>query len=114
MKHLSSFLILLAAAPLFACDEAEPFFRACPLSSSIVAVCREDQPNTDLTCVVTEHPMCDERVCAAWEGSASFCTRTCELTSDCPPASSCLPYLRGMDISVCVPDERPAPATVAP
>jgi len=109
MKQLSLAMALMGIAVAFAsgCDDEAEFFRSCPLSSSIIEVCREDQPNTDLTCVVTEHPMCDERVCAAWEGSGSFCSRTCELTSDCPPDSVCLPYLQGLDISVCVPNERP-------
>lgn len=111
MKQLSTVKTLIgfaiAAALAGGCDDELEFFRSCPLSSSIIEVCREDQPNTDLTCVVTEHPMCDERVCAAWEGSGSFCSRTCELTSDCPPDSVCLPYLQGLDISVCVPNERP-------
>lgn len=115
MKPMTRMMMVLAA--LFAtgsgCDDEEPFFRSCPLSTSIVEVCKEDQPNTELTCVVTEHPMCVEGVCAAWEGSGTFCSRTCTGTSECPPDSSCLPYLEG-GLSICVPDERPEPGQLTP
>lgn len=95
------------------CDDEEPFFKSCPLSTSIVELCREDQPNTELTCLVTQHPMCVEGVCATWEGSGTFCSRTCTDTADCPPESACLPYLDG-SLSICVPDERPEPGQLTP
>lgn len=114
-RHMLALVALtsLASPSMVACDETEPFFRSCPLSTSIVAICKEDQPNTELTCVVTQHPMCDEGVCAAWEGSGTFCSRTCTGSSECPPESACLPYLDGT-LSVCVPDERPAPGQLTP
>jgi hypothetical protein len=110
MFSRQTIVLATCAWALSACDEGEPFYRTCPLSASILALCEEDQPGTELTCVVTDHPMCDEGVCAAWEGSASFCSRTCTTTDDCPTESKCLAYLEGSGIQVCVPDVRPQAA----
>ncbi len=108
IRSVSALLgLLLACSGASGCDEGEPFFGACPLSSSIIELCEEERPGTELTCVVTDHPMCNEGVCAAWEGSASFCSRICLTTDDCPLASQCLPYLEGSGIQLCVPDELP-------
>jgi len=98
-----------AALSMGACDAAEPFFRHCPLSQSIITICQENEPDTALTCVVKDHPMCDEQVCAAWEGSDSFCSRLCAADADCPAESTCKAYL---DFAVCVPKVLP-PAAVA-
>ena len=95
--------LVLGAVPL-ACDEDPEFFHHCPMSRSIIAVCEEDQPDTELTCVVKEHPMCEEQVCAAWEGSDSFCSRLCASDGECPAESRCLQHL---DYSLCVPNELP-------
>lgn len=120
MKRTMAVAVPMVLAGLFVavtsgtgCDDEEPFFRSCPLSTSIVELCREDQPNTELTCLVTQHPMCVEGVCATWEGSGTFCSRTCTDTADCPPESACLPYLDG-SLSICVPDERPEPGQLTP
>lgn len=113
MKHLQlvATVALLAVPFVGGCDEEEPFFRHCPLSETLIEVCQENEPDTALTCVVREHPMCDERVCAAWEGSDSFCSRVCTADAECPPASTCKVYL---DYSVCVPDALPPGPLTAP
>ena len=91
-----------------ACDEEPDFFHPCPLSSSIVEACEAEGQNTQLTCVVTDHPMCEEKVCAAWENSPSFCTRVCDAQEACPLGSTCEAYL---DFKICVPEVVP---TVTP
>ncbi len=102
--------LLLAALALTACDE-EDFFMECPLSESIIEVCEAQSDATTLTCVVERHPMCDERVCAKWQGSDAFCSRVCTADEECPAGSTCQGYL---DFGFCVPDEivNPAQATV--
>lgn len=94
-----------------ACDDEQPFFHHCPLSSTIIQVCEEESTDTELTCVVKEHPMCDEKVCAAWAGSDSFCTRSCADDSGCPAESTCKPHL---DFKICVPNVLPVPYSPFP
>lgn len=108
MKTIPAMLVslVLGAVAVSSCDDEEPFFRDCPLSTSILEVCEEESTDTDLTCIVREHPMCDEAVCAAWKGSQSFCSRECTGDGDCPAESTCQTYL---EFSVCVPNELPPP-----
>lgn len=84
------------------CDDRPGLFTACPLSQSILNACAEDSESTFVTCVVESHPMCDEQICASWEGSESFCSRVCDTDADCPTGSQCLDYLR---FGFCVPDD---------
>jgi len=92
-------VVLLAFFPA-GCDEDEAF-PACPMSPSILEACRDESPSTALTCVVAQHPMCDEQICAMWENSEPFCTRACEQDGDCRAGSSCQSYL---SFDLCVPD----------
>jgi len=84
------------------CDDRPGLFTECPLSQSILNACAEDSESTFVTCVVESHPMCEEQVCASWEGSDSFCSRVCDVDADCPAGSRCLDYLR---FGFCVPDD---------
>jgi len=105
MKNASVLVSLVLGALAFsACDDAEPFFHHCPLSTTIIDVCEQESTDTELTCVVREHPMCEEQVCASWKGSDSFCSRACAADSDCPVDSTCQAYLA---YSVCVPNAVP-------
>ena len=100
-------------APFFGagCDEKVELFHDCPLSESILQACEAESTETEITCVVAQHPMCEERVCAEWEGSRSFCTKICDATHACPSGSSCEEYL---NFSFCVPDEIKTPPAVTP
>ncbi len=84
---------------LTACDDEEPFFKPCPLSESIIQLCEEESDDTSLTCVVSDHPMCNEHICAQWKGSDSFCSKVCSADTDCPTGSRCGQYL---EFSFCV------------
>ena len=44
-----------------------------------------------LSCRVLNQIQCDTRVCARYEGSASFCTLRCQDDADCP-AGRCLEF----------------------
>lgn len=101
--------VVLGALALGACDEDPAFFHECPLSDTILELCAEQSDDTQLTCIVREHPMCEESICASWKGSASFCSRECTDDAGCPTDSTCQTYL---DFKVCVPNTPPA-ATVA-
>ena len=101
---------VLGALAVGACD-TETFFHECPLSRSIVDACAANSTTTTLTCVVADHPLCDEKICASWQDSTPFCTRACSLTSDCPDGSTCVTYL---DFAFCVPATVLTPATTAP
>ena len=95
-----------------ACDDKVELFHDCPLSESIKTACAEESGETEITCVVEQHPMCEERVCAEWQGSRSFCTKICDPTHACPTGSTCEEYL---NFSFCVPAEiKTPPATVTP
>lgn len=106
MKIAKMVVVLGVLGGLAACDDDDPFFHHCPLSSSILEVCQEVTSDTELTCVVREHPQCEEFVCASWEGSDSFCSRECGGDGDCPPESTCQSYI---DFRLCVPNELPPP-----
>jgi hypothetical protein len=93
-----------AGTGLVACDEQPGLFVACPLSQSILNACAEDAESTFITCVVERHPMCDERICASWEGSESFCSRPCDTDEECPFGSRCLDH---QELGFCVPDDIP-------
>ena len=99
---------IVSLAAVAGCEEEE-FFRSCPLSATIIEACEIESTSTTLTCVVAQHPICDEQICAKWEGSESFCSRTCLADTDCPSGSSCLTYL---DFAFCVPEFATMPQTV--
>lgn len=88
-----------------ACDTTE-LFHDCPLSDSIVAACEAESTTTELTCVVADHPLCEDNICAAWQNSDPFCTQACSVNADCPEGSSCETYL---DLAFCVPVEIVSP-----
>lgn len=81
---------------------ADDLFTSCPLSASIEAACEADQATTTYTCVVEEHPLCNEQVCAAWGDSEPFCSRKCDDDDGCPAGSVCESYLT---FGVCVLEE---------
>ncbi len=81
--------------------EADPLYIDCPMSDAIKQACASQQSTTQLTCVVEQHPYCNEAICAMWQGSDPFCSRTCSGDGDCPSGSTCQTYL---DINFCVQD----------
>ena len=97
MQRILVIAIVLAAA-LTACDEPQ-LYGDCPFSNRIVATCDSTVTNTNITCVVAEHPYCLESVCASWQGSTTFCSRACTSDAQCPEASTCRTSL---DLSFCV------------
>jgi len=103
-------LSAMGALALVGCDEEE-FFHACPLSQSIQDICEAESTTTAITCVVAEHPLCEESVCASWQDSEPFCTRACNVNADCPEASTCEVYL---NFAFCVPIEAFPTANVTP
>ncbi|MGM0574155.1 MAG: hypothetical protein ACQEXJ_00280 [Myxococcota bacterium] len=94
----------LAVATLGACAD-DPLYTDCPLSNSIEAACAEEGETTNFTCVVEQHPYCNESICASWEGSSAFCTRACQADTECPTGSACR-ETDGQEgtIKFCVPD----------
>ncbi|MCB9733043.1 MAG: hypothetical protein H6745_10575 [Deltaproteobacteria bacterium] len=109
MRTAVFLLSCLAISLLTACPEDE-FFQSCPMSESILDTCRAESQSTTLTCVVADHPQCEEKICAKWEDSEPFCSRECEADADCPADSTCQTYL---DFSFCVPASATTQATVA-
>ncbi|TNF30038.1 MAG: hypothetical protein EP329_14360 [Deltaproteobacteria bacterium] len=107
MRYLVVAAMALGALSVGACDTTE-LFHDCPLSESIVQACEADSSTTALTCVVTDHPLCEEMICAAWQNSDPFCTQACSVNADCPEGSTCETYL---DIAFCVPVEIVNPPT---
>lgn len=111
MKSLSLLgLVLATFATASACDEPAELFHDCPLSQTLLTACAENSDDAEITCAVKQHPMCEQDVCAKWQGSDSFCSKLCTQPSDCPTGSSCEPYL---DYAFCVPDDI-ASGTVTP
>ncbi len=96
-------ILALCVAGCSAEDIGDP----CPLSEAIEAACQEEQDTTTYTCVVAEHPSCNEQVCAAWGSAEPFCSRTCETDAECPGSYTCEDYLT---FGVCVSEEALAPA----
>jgi len=110
MRYLVVAVTALGALSVGACDTTE-LFHDCPLSESIVDACEAESTTTDLTCVVTEHPLCEEQICASWRNSEPFCTQACSVNADCPVGSTCETYL---DFAFCVPTEVTTPVTTTP
>jgi hypothetical protein len=108
MNRLSRFrsvaTVTLAIAAFAGCDDKPGLFQACPLSQSILNACAEEADTTLITCVVEQHPMCDEQICASWEGSDSFCSQMCDVDTDCPTGSKCREH---NVLAFCVPDDIP-------
>lgn len=92
---------LLSFAALSGCPD-DNLFTDCPLSNSIAAACEDVGGGVDFNCVVAEHPYCLEEICASWQGSESFCTRSCVIDDDCPGTSTCESHLQ---LDFCVPAE---------
>lgn len=47
-----------------------------------------------VNCMV-EHPSCPNNYCVSWQGSDSFCSKSCKKNSDCPDNGCCVPFLLG-------------------
>lgn len=90
--------VMLLAGGCSAEDIGDP----CPLSEAIEAACQEEQDTTTYTCVVEEHPTCNEQVCAAWGDAEAFCSRKCDADTDCPGGYTCEDYLA---FGVCVSED---------
>jgi hypothetical protein len=90
----------------------ENLFSTCPLSKSITETCAEQAGDqATFTCVVADHPYCNQSICASWLGSATFCTRSCSSNGDCegtPSPSTCEVHLAGEaeELHFCVPDNQ--------
>ncbi len=95
----------LGALGVAGCEDPADF-ESCPLSQSIVEACQADDTNSVLTCVVGDHPMCEESICASWEGSEPFCSRACQTVADCPADSTCEQHL---GTQLCVPASATSP-----
>lgn len=108
---LATGAMMLVAPALGACAE-DDLFSDCPLSNSIQETCESGQASTDLTCVVAEHPFCNEKICARYKGSAPFCSRSCSGDADCPGGSGCA-TVEKLGLSFCVQDALLDDATVA-
>ncbi len=97
-------LVLVAVSSLIAlsgCPD-DNLYTACPLSNSIIEACANAGDGVEYNCVVAEHPYCLEEICASWQGSDSFCTRSCVIDDDCPGTATCESHL---DIKFCVPED---------
>ncbi len=93
-------LALLAGVLPFC--QSQSLFEPCPLSNSIAEACHAKKgSNTIYTCVVADHPFCNEKICASWEGHEARCTKACQADKDCPSGSTCQSYL---NMKFCVRD----------
>ena len=93
-------LALAGLLGMSGCADEEEYID-CPFSNSIEASCTSLDDTVAFTCVVESHPFCQDKICASWEGSRSFCTMACEIDEDCPSASTCQSSL---SLNFCVPD----------
>lgn len=57
----------------------------------------ENPDETGISCVEDQNLQCETQVCARYQGSAPFCTTTCEVNGDCA-AGVCVPF--GLDQTV--------------
>lgn len=77
-------------------------FASCPFDNKIQAVCNATNTQSELSCVVEQHPQCPDdgtgaSPCLSWRGDGTtttgVCTKTCSPTGgDCPSGSQCTAF----------------------
>ncbi len=104
---LTAALLLAVSFAVSSC-ETDVAYGPCDFDTTIQAVCYAPGAGTKLSCLVTDHPTCSERVCLSFQGSTSFCTQTCSGGGDstCPRGGACLPFIvEGQNHFYCVAPE---------
>ncbi len=111
MARSTTALLALVTALLFgAC--ADDYGESCSLpdSAQVQTFCEAAENDDDgarsATCVFTNSPSCDSRICARYIGSEDFCTIECdpEQAGDCPGDSFCQ-VVPSRGLAFCVPQE---------
>lgn len=81
-------LLALPGWVLLSACETQELYVACKLDPEVTKkdICAgKSGPTADTSsCVVTQHPHCDQNICLSYFGGDAFCTRTCTTNADCP------------------------------
>lgn len=62
-------------------------------SPEVLRECQANDRQDKVSCVVDDHPECEERICVSHRGSTSFCTARCEVDAECPRGGFCATQL---------------------
>ncbi len=97
MRRAPTLLMILSslavALCLFAC-ESQPDYATCELDEEVTnqGICAGKGTGAE-SCVVEQHPHCPEisgkSACLSYFDSPAFCSRGCQVDSDCPGQDAC-------------------------
>lgn len=104
MRILSIILLVVAALWLTSCGEEGGFGSFCQLTPSMLDNCANEVEDSKLTCIYSGYPTCNGKVCAIWQESRAFCTRTCTDDGGCPGDATCQQYF---EEKFCIPNVLP-------
>ena len=108
LTALSAMAIVAVVALLFSACETDVAYGPCDFDPTIQGVCYAVGAGTKLSCIISDHPTCADRVCLSFQGSTSFCSQNCVNGQDlsCPRGGTCLPFIvQGENQFYCVAPE---------
>ncbi|MSP90184.1 MAG: hypothetical protein EXR79_00025 [Myxococcales bacterium] len=85
---------LAAAAAHVGCD-TQAQYAPCELDKEVTDkvvgknICNGTSKAGDTSCVVTQHPHCDQSICLSYYSQTAFCTKMCVNNTECGPNTCC-------------------------
>ncbi len=82
-------LALALSTLLFTGCEPQASYQSCAFDPQIDGACYESNSGQLLSCIISNHPDCADRICLSYQGSTAFCSATCTTDDDCARGGGC-------------------------
>jgi hypothetical protein len=101
-----SIAAILFSTVLFLGCEPQVSYQGCAFDPLIDGACYDSGSGQLLSCVISNHPDCLDRICLSYQGSTAFCSSTCAADGDCARGGSCRSFkVGGGEEQYCVAPE---------
>ena len=105
MRYSLLSVLALSALFLLGC-EPQASYQACAFDPQINGACYESGSGNLLSCVISNHPDCADRICLSYQGSTAFCSASCTTDADCTRGGGCRSFNVNREIqNYCVAPE---------
>ena len=93
--------------------ETQVQYAACELDKEVTDkvegknICNGTTKGGDTSCVVTQHPHCDQSICLSYYSQTAFCTKKCVNNTECGPNTCCWTFKdEPTTQKYCVPNDK--------